>query len=73
MGKQVDLLISGMFFGRALDIRNDARPKSTGSFISQIKEMEQIRELLTSTTFTAATDIPFALVFILIIGVIGAR
>lgn len=71
MGKQADLLISGMFFGRALDIRNDARPKSTGSFISQIKEMEQIRELLTSTTFTAATDIPFALVFILIIGFIG--
>lgn len=62
-----------MFFGRALDIRNDARPKSTGSFISQIKEMEQIRELLTSTIFTAATDIPFALVFILIIGFIGAR
>lgn len=71
MGKKADVTISSMFFGRALDIRNDARPKSTGSFISQIREMEQIRELLTSTTFTAATDIPFALIFILVIWGIG--
>lgn len=71
IGKKVDLTISSMFFARALDIRNDARPKSTGSFIAQLRETETIRESLASTTLTAAVDIPFAITFLLVIWMIG--
>ena len=35
-------------FGHALRLRNSVRPKSTGSFISQLRELEQIRDLITS-------------------------
>lgn len=67
LGKKVDLTISSMFFGRALDIRNDVRSKSTGAFIAQLRETETIRESVASTTLTAAVDIPFAITFLFVI------
>jgi len=67
IGKRADLKITDMVFGHALRIRNDARSKSTGSFIAQIRELEQIRELITSTTVGAVTDLPFVLLFLIIL------
>jgi ATP-binding cassette subfamily C protein LapB len=71
MGKKIDLKISGMLFARALAIKNEARPKSTGSFISQLREIDQVRELLTSTTVGAAADMPFVLLFLGIMALVG--
>lgn len=64
LGKRADLAISSLMFARALDIRNDARPKSKGSFIAQLRDVEQVRELLTSTTVTAFMDLPFVILFL---------
>ena len=63
LGKRADLRISDRVFGHALRIKNAVRPKSTGTFISQIRELDSIREMLTSTTVTAFADIPFFLLF----------
>lgn len=63
LGKRADLRISDRVFGHALRIKNANRPKSTGTFISQIRELDSVRELLTSTTVTAFADIPFFLLF----------
>ncbi|WAH51804.1 type I secretion system permease/ATPase [Pseudescherichia vulneris] len=71
MGKHIDLNVSSLFFARAMAIKNDARPKSTGSFISQLREIDQVRELLTSTTVGAAMDIPFVLLFLGIMALVG--
>jgi ATP-binding cassette subfamily C protein LapB len=71
MGKKIDLKISSMLFARALAIKNEARPKSTGSFISQLREIDQVRELLTSTTVGAAADMPFVLLFLGIMALVG--
>jgi len=71
MGKRIDLKVSSMLFARAMNIRNEARPKSTGSFISQLREIDQVRELLTSTTVGAAADLPFIILFLFIMGFIG--
>ena len=71
MGKKVDLKVSSLFFVRAMNIKNDDRPKSTGSFISQLREIDQVRELLTSTTISAAADMPFVLLFLSIMFFIG--
>lgn len=64
VGKRADLAISSLMFARALDIRNDARPKSTGAFITQLRDIEQLRELLTSTSIAALIDLPFAMLFL---------
>ena len=71
MGKKIDLKVSSLFFVRAMNIKNDDRPKSTGSFISQLREIDQVRELLTSTTVSAAADMPFVLLFLGIMFFIG--
>lgn len=63
LGKRADLRISDRVFGHALRVRNSARPRSTGTFISQIRELEPVRDMLTSTTIAAAADLPFFLVF----------
>lgn len=64
VGKRADLAISSLVFARALDMRNDARPKSTGSFIAQLRDIEQLRELMTSTTIAAFIDLPFVVLFL---------
>ncbi|WP_416261507.1 type I secretion system permease/ATPase [Gibbsiella quercinecans] len=71
IGKRADLRISDRVFGHALRIRNDLRPKSTGSFIAQIRELEQVRELITSTTVSAIADLPFLLIFLFILWLLG--
>jgi ATP-binding cassette subfamily C protein LapB len=66
IGRRADIAISSRIFARALDIRNDARPRSTGSLISQLRDIEQIREMLTSTTVSALIDLPFVLLFLVL-------
>ena len=73
VGKRADLRISDRVFGHALRIRNDARPRSTGSFIAQLRELEQIRELITSTTVGAIADLPFFLLFLGVVWLIGGH
>lgn len=73
IGKRADLKISDRVFGHALRIRNKDRSKSTGSFISQIRELEGVRELVTSTTISAMADLPFFLLFLAIFWIIGGN
>ena len=73
IGKRADLRISDRVFGHALRIKNKVRSKSTGSFISQIRELEGVRELVTSTTITVMADIPFFFLFLFIFWLIGGN
>lgn len=66
IGREADMAISARVFARALDIRNDARPRSTGALIAQLRDIEQIRELLTSTTIAAIVDLPFIILFLIL-------
>ena len=70
-GKQADLKLSAMFFARVLNIRNDARPRSPGTLISQLRDLDQMRELLTSSTLGVLIDLPFVVSFLFIIWLIG--
>lgn len=63
LGKRADLRMSDKVFGHALRIKNSQRPTSTGTFISQIRELERVREMMTSTTVTAFSDMPFFILF----------
>lgn len=71
LGKRADLRISDRVFGHALRIKNTDRPRSTGTFISQIRELEQIREMITSSTVVAMCDLPFFFMFLFIIYLVG--
>ncbi len=66
LGKRADLRISDRVFGHALRLRNTVRPKATGTFVSQVREVEPVRDMLTSTTVAAIADLPFFLLFCVI-------
>jgi ATP-binding cassette subfamily C protein LapB len=71
VGKRADIRISDVVFGHALRVKNQNRPKATGTFIAQLRELEQVREMLTSTTVSAIADLPFFLLFLGLFAYIG--
>lgn len=70
-GRKADLLMSTRIFEQVLGIRMEHQPASVGSFISQLREFESIRNFVTSTTVVALIDVPFVLLFLLVILWIG--
>jgi len=69
--KAIDQDLSAVFFGKALDIRMDARPRTVGTFASQVRQFESVRNFLTASTLFVFADAPFALFFIVVIAMIG--
>lgn len=67
VGKRADMLASDRVFGHALRIRNSKKPRATGTFIAQIRELEHVRELMTSSTVTAFADLPFFILFCVVL------
>lgn len=69
--KAIDQELSAVFFGKALTIRMDARPRTVGTFASQIRHFELVRNFLTASSLFILADTPFALFFIGIIAMIS--
>ena len=73
LGKRADMRVSDRVFSHALRLRNSAVPRSTGSFISQLRELEQIREMVTSSTISTIVDLPFFFMFIIVLAIIAPQ
>lgn len=69
--KAIDQELSAVFFGKALSIRLDERPRTVGTFASQIRHFESVRNFLTSSSLFILADTPFALLFIGVIAIIA--
>ena len=65
--KRADTIMSNKIFSHLLNIKLEAKPASTGQFVSRLQSFENVREFFTSATITAIVDLPFALIFILVI------
>jgi ATP-binding cassette subfamily C protein LapB len=52
---------------RVLGMRLEARPASVGSFASNLRSFESVRDFIASATVSALIDFPFALIFLLVI------
>jgi len=70
-GKRVDVILSANIFAKVLGIRMANRAASVGAFANNVQEFESFREFVTSATITALVDMPFALLFIAVMGWIG--
>ncbi len=64
---RVDIKLTARIMEQVLGTRFEMRPSSAGSFASNLRAFETIRDFITSTTIIALIDIPFALIFILVI------
>ncbi|MEW6119495.1 MAG: type I secretion system permease/ATPase [Pseudomonadota bacterium] len=66
-GSRVDVRLSAYIMERVLGLRLENRPLSAGSFASNLRSFETIRDFITSATVTAFIDLPFALIFLAVI------
>ncbi|MCG9681526.1 type I secretion system permease/ATPase [Vibrio sp. Isolate23] len=66
-GKKSDILISSKLFSKVLGIRMESRPPSVGAFARHLQEFESIREFFTSATIGSLIDLPFSLLFLVLI------
>jgi ATP-binding cassette subfamily C protein LapB len=70
-GKRVDHLMASSVMAKVLNTRLEARPASVGSTAANLRSFESVREFLTSTSLGLLVDLPFALLFIGVIAMIG--
>lgn len=70
-GQRADVRMSRKIFDQLLNIKLNSKPSSTGMFVSRLQSFESVREFFTSATITALVDLPFVVLFILIIFYIG--
>jgi ATP-binding cassette subfamily C protein LapB len=68
---RIDMQLSARIMERVLGVRMEARPAAVGSFASNIRSFESVRDFITSATVTTLIDLPFALLFLLVIGLIA--
>jgi ATP-binding cassette, subfamily C, bacterial LapB len=61
---RIDVTLSATLLERVLGLKLAHRPESVGSFASQLRGFEQVRDFIASGTVTALIDLPFALLFI---------
>lgn len=65
--KKSDIILSSMLFQHAMNIKMVERPRSVGSFASNIRDFDGIRSFFASTALTAFIDLPFSVIFLLVI------
>ncbi len=70
-GKRADILLSAKTFARVMDIKMSEKPGRVGSFASNLQDFDSFRDFFTSTTLITVIDLPFVLLFVLLIYSIG--
>lgn len=66
-GKRIDVTLSARIMERVLGLGMANRPASVGSFAANLRAFESVREFVASATITTLVDIPFVLVFFVVI------
>lgn len=69
--RKADVALSTHIFAHTLRMRAASRPASGGVLANVVRDFETIRDFFTSTTLTLLGDLPFMLLFLAIIALIG--
>jgi ATP-binding cassette subfamily C protein LapB len=69
----VDKQVSQQVFDHLLHLRLDVQPKSLGTLAAQVSGLDSVRQFFSSGVIFGLIDLPFALMFIAVIGMIGGK
>lgn len=64
---RVDVTLSATIMERVLGMKLSERPASVGSFTSGLQSFEAIRSFISSATILALVDLPFVLLFLMVV------
>lgn len=70
-GKKSDVMLSAMLFEKVQASELSARPKSTGTMAKQLGDFDSIRDVITSGSMALMIDLPFTIIFLIFIYLIG--
>jgi len=70
-GKKSDVMLSAKIFKHVQSTELSLRPKSTGTFAKQLGDFDSIRELITSSSMTLIIDLPFTVVFLIVMYILA--
>ncbi|WP_148862813.1 type I secretion system permease/ATPase [Marinobacter fonticola] len=70
-GKRLDRQLGRTLFAQSVNLRLSHRPAAAGIMATQIREFESIREFFTTTSAAIVSDLPFVVLFLLVIAVLG--
>ncbi|MDL2285430.1 type I secretion system permease/ATPase [Desulfovibrio sp. OttesenSCG-928-F07] len=70
-GRNADIIMAGKLMQHVLALRLDHKPDSTGSLANNLREFESLRDFFSSSTMMTLVDLPFLLVFLGVIALIG--
>jgi ATP-binding cassette, subfamily C, bacterial LapB len=70
-GAQIDRDIGDAVFERMLAMRLELKKGSTGALAGLLRELEALRDFFASATLTAVVDVPFIILTLFIVWVIG--
>jgi len=70
-GQRADMVMGRRIFDQILDMQLRSRKGSTGAMASTLREFETLRDFFTSATLVAVVDLPFIVLFIGVIYLIG--
>lgn len=70
-GAAIDRDIGQTVFRQLLRVRLDAKKGSTGALAGLMRELETLRDFFASATITAIVDVPFILLTLAVIAIIG--
>lgn len=65
--RRVDVRLSAVIMERVLGLRLEAKPNSVGSFASNLRSFESVRDFITSASINTLIDLPFSIIFLLVI------
>jgi ATP-binding cassette subfamily C protein LapB len=69
--RRMDVALSSAIFSHCLKLRAASRPASGGVLANVVKDFESVREFFASGTLALLGDVPFVLLFLVMIGLIG--
>jgi ATP-binding cassette subfamily C protein LapB len=70
-GRKADLSLNAMLLREIMAIRLEHRPQSIGIFASSMRDFESLRDFMSSASMVMVVDMPFIVLFIVLIAIIG--
>lgn len=72
-GKRLDHHLGRRLFEQSIRLRLESRPATPGVMATQIREFESVREFFTATSAALVSDLPFVVLFLGVIALIGGH
>lgn len=72
-GRRVDVIAARRIFDQLMNMKLAGRPKSSGAFANMLRDFDSVRDFTTSATLTGLVDLPFTVLFLLVIWLLGGN